>query len=174
MMPIAIVQTRLCFGGEMSIEPHGKFWSAGNTAVGNVQPCGLGLEASYANTTLGMTFQLGITTPATWSTYLFTSGGRTQLWSKPLPTTVLPAPFSAQDGPGFPPMGNVGVLSSLVTPSGQPLCVESTVVETGGAGLSSGEALRLIEAGRPVPIQPYSTFRAGRGWRPEESGRGPL
>jgi len=54
----------------------------------------------------------------------------------------------------FPSQGNVGVASGLATPSGEWLCAEWGIVNTGGAGPTVASLRELMEAQQAIPIKP--------------------
>jgi hypothetical protein len=79
-----------------------------------------------------MHFNLGTSVPATWYANLHTSaGGGKQLWSKRLAAVVPPDSFTLTLGPGFPNLGEVGIISGLGTATGEGLCYETVTVNTG-------------------------------------------
>ena len=77
-------------------------------------PCTLGLDLSFLTGTLNIDFTVGTTTLTTWNVYLYVYGIFVPLWSIPLPAisppVTIPVPI-----PGFPPIGEIGVLTLLAT-----------------------------------------------------------
>jgi len=90
--------------------PDGVLWSTGYASNNIVRApaCGLGLSASFANSTLTLNFNLGIDMPAIWYAKLRTStGAEKQLWSKSI-SAVVPPDALTRTLPGFPDLGTVG------------------------------------------------------------------
>ena len=97
-------------------------------SIARAPACGLGLSASFANSTLTLNFNLGIDTPATWFINL---RNRKQLRLEPIPAVVPPDSFTLTFGPGFPNLGEVTIVSGLETAPGEGLCYETVTVNTG-------------------------------------------
>ena len=72
---------------------------------------------SVFNGNLSLNFNLGTVTPATWNVFLSIQNSTVRLWSLPLPAVDPAAQFSI-NVPGFPAVGKIGVLTTLVGPSG--------------------------------------------------------
>jgi uncharacterized repeat protein (TIGR03803 family) len=96
--------------------------------------CTLTLNLSFSGSTLDLGFTLGVGAPATFGTWLASKNGVSKLWSVPVPVIAPPATFTVPSGPGFPNLGNVGVLAILSTPSSGIICSQWKTVNTGGAG----------------------------------------
>ena len=94
-------------------------------AIAHVPACGIGLRASYADTTLTLTFDVGTTSSATFTTDLMTNSGQKQVFSKTIPAIVPPQPSTLRLGPGFPYSGSVTVVSTLTDLNANLLCSES-------------------------------------------------
>ena len=138
--------------------PDGDLWFTEqftNQQTGNISralACGLGLNPSYAAGTLTMNFDVGVMQRATWSAWLVTSSGETELWSKKIPAIHPPHPFSFQRKVSA--QGNVGLLSALSTDSGSFLCTDFQIVSTGGAGPTAADLRREVIASGLVPALP--------------------
>jgi uncharacterized repeat protein (TIGR03803 family) len=89
------------------------------------------LSVFYAPGRLQLGFTLHSWAPGTWSVWAFSSAGAVKLWSVPLPRIVPPA-YSF--GIGFPidaPVGPLGILTTLTTPTLGSMCLDWKVVDTG-------------------------------------------
>jgi hypothetical protein len=78
-------------------------------------PCKI--TPSVFNGNLSLNFNLGTVTPATWNVFLSIQNSTVRLWSLPLPA-IDPAIQFSINVPGFPAVGKIGVLTTLVGPSG--------------------------------------------------------
>ena len=127
--------------------PDGALWITDyvSGSIARAPVCGLGLTLSFADTTLKLGFDLGISTPATWNGYISDIKGLRQLWTKPISAVSPVTSFILSDGPGFAAEGEVGIASVLTTPSGEALCAESRVVDTGGTGAALEELRRSMD-----------------------------
>jgi virginiamycin B lyase len=94
-------------------------------AIAHAPACGIGLRLSYANTTLTLSFDLGVTSAGTFSAEMVTSGGTKQLFSKAIAATVPPQSFAVNAGPGFPYTGTVQVTATVAGSNNSLLCSES-------------------------------------------------
>jgi len=113
--------------------PDGALWFAEIAAnqIGRVPACGLGFSASFADSTLTMTFDLGITTPATFNIFLRNSTDPVaRLYSRAIPAVVPPQAF-AMKWTAFPYQGTVALEPVLSASPGQAFCSESQAVKTG-------------------------------------------
>jgi predicted outer membrane repeat protein len=92
--------------------------------------CTLTLAASVNDGTLALAFTLGTQEPATWNVWLTAQNEIVRLLSIPLSVIdpPVPVPFTI---PFVPPLGTVGVLTTLTTPDQGILCSEFATVETG-------------------------------------------
>ncbi|MFQ5739780.1 MAG: SBBP repeat-containing protein [Acidobacteriota bacterium] len=93
-------------------------------------PCTLNLELTLTGPILSMDFTVGTFQPATWEVWLSVQGRLINLFSFPLPTTYPPRsiPISI---PGFPPLGTIGVLTTLSTEADGILCLDLETIDTG-------------------------------------------
>jgi hypothetical protein len=126
--------------------PDGGLWFTqfNSNSIGRAWACGIGLNLSFANSTLDIGFDLGVATPATFGTWLVTGQGFNQLWSKSMAAVVPPLNFIIPLGPRFPHIGNVAVFSTLSVPATGLICYESQTANTGGAGPTIAELQHLI------------------------------
>jgi hypothetical protein len=109
--------------GDDDDEYFGEFFT-GTTPAG----CTLNLGLSYTAGIVTMSFDLGTATPATWNLW-FTFGASTLVpfWSVPLPavpTVSFPIVFA------LPPIGNVGVLTTLASAADGIECSAFQTVDT--------------------------------------------
>ncbi len=89
--------------------------------------CTLNVRGSYADGTLDLLFQIGTRQPATWSVFLFFSGGVIPLWSVALPVVDVSFPVPI---PGFPQIGTVAIVTMLTTRE-EIACIDFEIVHTG-------------------------------------------
>ena len=84
--------------------PDGALWftEPGTGSIGRAPACALGLTASFAGSTLTVSFDLGIDTPATWFGGLQHADVVTPLWSKAIPAVVPPKPVTLTFDSGIP------------------------------------------------------------------------
>lgn len=81
-------------------------------------PCMLAVTPSYApGSGLTLDFEVGTIEPATWNVWIAWQTTTTQIRSTGIPVIDPPSPVSINLA-AFPPLGNVGVLTSLTTPAG--------------------------------------------------------
>jgi len=143
---------KIVYPGTATTGSDGALWWVDPQGVVRTPACGLGLSATFANTTLNLGFVLGVNVPATWLGGYYSNTGLTGLWSKALPAVAPPASFTVSWGPGFPSIGNIGVVSALQDQStGQFLCAEWQIVNTGGSGATAEELERRIRDSLPQP-----------------------
>jgi streptogramin lyase len=127
---------------EITAGPDGAMWFVEYTGnkIGRIPACGLGMTVYYLTTNeafggsaaLNLTFGLGITTSAVWTTTLYQNGLPVQqLWSESVNPTVPPVNTFKQ----YPlsPMGVVQIVSGLFQSDGTAICLESQSVNTGTA-----------------------------------------
>lgn len=92
--------------------------------------CTLGLNLGSTGGTLNMDFTVGTAAPATWNIYLSVFNVVLPLASIPLPAIdpplAVPIPI-----PGLPPLGGIGVLTTLTTPGDGIICSDWKTVDTG-------------------------------------------
>jgi virginiamycin B lyase len=126
--------------------PDGAIWLVENNAgnVARATACGIGTSLSYTYSTLTVSFDVSITTPATWQAWVVTGSGVHRLFSRSIKTIVPPHPVTLTL-PNFSSQGNVGVSSLLKTSSGGVLCSDLKTVDTGGSGPSVDELRRTAE-----------------------------
>jgi hypothetical protein len=82
--------------------------------------------------TLSLNFDLGAVEPLQWSVWLSIQNHTYPLWSAPIPAIDPSVQFGVPI-PGFPALGNVGVLTTLVHPSKGITCSSWRTVNTGAA-----------------------------------------
>ena len=118
--------------------PDGGLWFTEVTGnnIGRAWACGLGLNLSFANTTLNIGFELGTATPANFGSWLITDKGVQKLWLKAIGAIAPPFGLTVPWGPGFPPLGNVAVLSTLSNSTTGLMCYETQSANSGGTGAS--------------------------------------
>jgi hypothetical protein len=92
--------------------------------------CHADLSLAFSNSTLSVSFSVGATEPATWSTFVFSHYGVSRLWSVPIPAVNPPAVLTVPIGPGLPSVGEIGVLTMLSTDTAGILCSSWKVVRT--------------------------------------------
>jgi virginiamycin B lyase len=114
--------------------PDGGLWLVENDAanIARATACGIGLSLSFANGTLTVNFDVGITTPALWRARVVTGTGAKGLLKKTIQPRVRPR-ASHRTLNDFPSQGNVGVFSTLASPNGI-ICSDWQTVNTGGSG----------------------------------------
>jgi hypothetical protein len=120
-------------------------WGLDNVRVSvtpAVTPCTLSLETALTDGTLALAFTIGTKEPATWNVWLTAQNEIVRLLSLPLGVLDPPVlvPFTL---PFVPPLGAVGVLTTLTTPERGIICSEFATVETGP--VSEGAAASVHE-----------------------------
>jgi uncharacterized repeat protein (TIGR03803 family) len=80
---------------------------------------------------LNLGFRLHSWAPGTWSVWAFYAGGVATLWSLPLQPIVPPAYQIGIGLPGMTPVGPLGILTVLDTPSLGSRCLDWKVIDTG-------------------------------------------
>jgi virginiamycin B lyase len=144
----------MCNSWGITSGPDGGIWFTDSNcggAVARAPTCGLALRTGLADTTLTLSFDLGTSRPANWTTALFKASSTDELWMKPIPVTASPnGRYSVAIGPGFPNLGYVGVWSGLLNPTGGAFCVEWTIVNTGGG--ADAQQIRSLLEGRTQSI----------------------
>jgi hypothetical protein len=105
---------------------NGDFYGvSGNSGVfqlANPSLCDDALTLSYTGGTLHLGFTLKTPTPASWSAWIGIQGSFYTLWSSVALPTIGPAVFFDLPIPGFPPVGQVFMLTTLTTGSG--ICLD--------------------------------------------------
>jgi len=105
------------------------------TVLINTSPrgCDDSLDLTYNGGTLNLSFTLKSAQPAIWSTWLAFPNNVINLWSLPVPRVVPAVNFNVPI-PGFPMIGNVGVLTTLSNSTFGLVCADFQIVDTGGVG----------------------------------------
>ncbi len=93
-------------------------------------PCTLDLALSYVDETLTLDLQIGAAEPVLWMAWLFAPPVVLPLWTLPLPAIDPPLSFQVPI-PGFPHLGEIGVLTILTGDWGGILCMDWETVDTG-------------------------------------------
>jgi len=91
--------------------------------------CKLDLSLSYAGGTLTMDFDLSTPEAATWNVWINNQSSNISIVSIPLPPIHSPISFPIQL-PNFPSLGNIGVLTTLTTPTEGIICSDWETVDT--------------------------------------------
>lgn len=117
-----------------TVGPDGALWFTANEQVVRVPACGLGLRASFANSTLTLSFNGGSPTSTVWETGFYYGSGTFQgLWSIPLGPIVQSDPYTSSFS--LPSLGYIAPVSVFRdAASSEPLCAEWAIVSTGGSG----------------------------------------
>jgi len=107
------------------------FFVGTNMTIGPLK-CALTDSLSYNATTGALTMKFTLGTPAavTWNGWLTSQNGMQKLWSQSRPITE-PAVTVTKTQTGVAKAGNVGVLSTLTTPTGGITCSSWQLVNTG-------------------------------------------
>jgi uncharacterized repeat protein (TIGR03803 family) len=96
--------------------------------LGNPSVCDDALTLTDVNGTLDIGFTLKTPAPASWSAWIEIAGTFYTLWSSVALPVISPAVFVDLPIPGFPPVGQVFVLTTLTSASGS--CVDWKTVTT--------------------------------------------
>ena len=112
----------------------------GITVLINTSPrgCDDSLNLTYTGGTLNLSFTLKSAQSAIWSTWLAFQNNVVNLWALPVPRVVPAVNFNVPL-PGFPMIGNVGVLTTLSDPTFGLVCFDFKAVDTGGIGATPQE-----------------------------------
>ena len=110
-------------------------------------PCTLNLEASFADETLTLDFNLGTREPATWNVWLTSQSDIIRLVSAPLPVIDPAIPFPITI-PFFPHLGTIGFLTTLTTAEAGIICSDFKTVDTDSISESVASTVEFI------PIKP--------------------
>ena len=94
-------------------------------------PCTLQLQLGFDSLTLILGFRLRTLEPADWGVWLWVGGFAFELWTVEVP--VIQEPLSVPISFPFPPLGTVGVLSTLSPLGGSPPCTVWKTIDTGRA-----------------------------------------
>ena len=127
--------TKITFERNISGQTHVFVMNANGTGQTNITPaavtnapdwqrlqtCQLTLAPAYTGGTLNLGFSLANSAPATWSTWLFYTGGAVNLWSIQIPAINPLASFNLPI-PGFPAIGPIGLLTVISTPANGIIC----------------------------------------------------
>jgi hypothetical protein len=136
--------------------PDEALWFNQANAIGRAAACGLGLNVTFANGNLDMAFDLGLSQPGSFGTYLIQGTTLRQLWSRSIPAIDPPRAFT-QSITGFPPSGSVAVFSLISTTPAGLTCYDLELVDTGSAIASPAtlqEARRVIRESGIVKTLP--------------------
>jgi virginiamycin B lyase len=106
--------------------------------LGQAAACGLGLNLTYANSDLGLSFTVGTSQASTFGAYLIDGSGLKTLWSKSIAAVDPPSSFT-KTSTGFPSVGSVSVFSMIGTPSNGLTCYDLESVNTGTAASTQTE-----------------------------------
>jgi uncharacterized repeat protein (TIGR03803 family) len=87
------------------------------------------LTLGYSAGTLSLGFTLESAVPTTWSTWAIFSGGVANLWSAPIPAVHPRVSFTVPIS-GVPPIGGIGLLTVMSTPSQGVVCFDWQVTDT--------------------------------------------
>jgi len=117
------------------------------TGMGDVR-CTLDHTLEFDSGTLTMGFELGAAEATTWNMWLNAANRIFSVWSVSLPV-VDPAVSFSIDIPGFPSVGKIGFLTTLVAGVGI-ICSDFEVVDTGApaARLTRERMLELLRTAR--------------------------
>jgi hypothetical protein len=102
----------------------GEFYT-GTVAFG----CTMNVGLSYSGGTFRMNLELGTTTPRTWNLWLV-YGANNQVRLASVPVPALPSAVSFPVSFAMPPLGNVGVLTTLASASEGIACSDYKTVST--------------------------------------------
>jgi len=92
------------------------------------------LALTYSQNTLTLGFTIESKVPTTWKALAVTPFGTANLWSQEIPA-VAPAASVNVPIPGVPPVGTLGILTSLSTPALGVACFDWKTVNTNSAPL---------------------------------------
>ena len=103
-------------------------------AVFRVDPivCRNTLTLNYSQATLTLGFKIESKVATTWNALAVGLFGSANLWSVPIPAVAPPASLTLPI-PGVPPIGTIGVFTSLSTPSKGVVCFDWKTVNTSAA-----------------------------------------
>jgi virginiamycin B lyase len=107
-------------------------------ALGQAAACGLGLNLTYANSDLDLSFTLGTSEASTFGAYLIDGSGLKKLWSKSISAFDPPSSFTETIS-GFPAVGSVSVFSIIGTPSNGLICYDLELANTGTVASTPAE-----------------------------------
>ncbi len=133
--------------GAMTVGPDHNLWFGETTpnstegpseALGQAAACGLGLNLTYANSDLDLSFMLGTSQKSTFGAYLIDGAGLKKLWSKSIPAYDPPKSFT-ETITGFPPVGTVSVFSTITTHTEGLTCYDLELVNTGTVATTPNE-----------------------------------
>ena len=117
--------------------PDGGLWLVENDAgnIGRATACGIGLSVSFADSTLNISFDVGITTKATWRAWIVNGSIASRLFEKSIEPWAPPRAFTGTLS-NFSSQGNVGVFSTLSSPNGI-VCSDQQTLDTNGSSLAA-------------------------------------
>jgi hypothetical protein len=140
-----IDEVELFVGHALSAAEIAAIFTAGSTGkCKDLQPCTLSLRANATDGTLSLEFALGTQEPATWNVWLTAQTEIARLLSIPLSVLDPPVhvPFTI---PFIPPLGTVGVLTTLVTPDQGIICSDFETVETGLSAEGAASSMHALQ-----------------------------
>jgi hypothetical protein len=117
-------------------------------ALGQAAACGLGLNVTYANSDLDLSFTLGTSQSSTFGAYLIDKSGLKTLWSKSIQAVDPPRSFTHTVA--NLPTDSGFVFSTIVTPSNGLTCYDLETANTGTAASAAElEQVRraIVESG---------------------------
>jgi hypothetical protein len=145
--PHANSSVQLNFSGIDLQELADESWGLDNVRVSvtpAVTPCTLSLATSFTDSTLSLEFTLGTQEPVTWNVWLTAQNELIRLLS--LPLGVLAPPVSVPVTlPFIPPLGTVGILTTLTTPDQGIICSEFATVDTGPVSEDAAAAVQALQ-----------------------------
>jgi hypothetical protein len=111
----------------------GALWLVENSAgnIARATACGIGLSLSFANSTLTINFDVGVTTAATWRAWLVAGSGGSRLFEKPVKPLVPPRAVTDTLA-NFSGQGSVEVFSTLSSANGIT-CSDEQILEINGS-----------------------------------------
>jgi virginiamycin B lyase len=120
--------------------PDGALWFGQANAIGRAAACGLGQNVTFASGNLNIAFDLGISKPASFGTYLIEGSTIKKLWSLAIPAVDPPRAFTYSIT-GFPPSGSVAVFSLISTTPTGLTCYDLQLVDTGAKAATATPAM---------------------------------
>jgi hypothetical protein len=117
-----------------TIGPDGALWFTADEQLARAPACGLGLNASFANSKLTLNFNGGAPITTIWQTGLYYgTDSFAGLWSLSIAPVDQSSPYTTSFG--FPSIGYIAPFSLLRdAATSAALCAEWQIVNTGGSG----------------------------------------
>jgi hypothetical protein len=128
---------------DVNVDAFGNDFSLDDLSL-QAEPCTLNVEASSADGSLNLAFEVGTGEPATWNAWLTSQAEIARLFSVPLPALEPPISVSLTL-PFIPALGTIGVLTTLTTLDKGILCAAFTTVDTGPPTAASATLKELVE-----------------------------